>query len=125
MGRVLFRYIVNDVDAAIDFYTKQLNFKLDMHPAPEFAMLSTGDFKLVLSKPSNLGGGGQAMPSGTMQTPGGWNRISVEIDDIAATVERLKGNGCKFRNEIVTGVGGKQILVEDPSGNAVELFQPM
>jgi catechol 2,3-dioxygenase-like lactoylglutathione lyase family enzyme len=117
------RYIVNDVDAAIAFYTKMLDFKLEMHPAPEFAILSRGGLRLLLSKPSGRGGGGQAMPDGTVQSPGGWNRISIEVEDLASKFEKLKKGGCEFRNEIVTGVGGKQILLEDPSGNLIELFQ--
>jgi predicted enzyme related to lactoylglutathione lyase len=115
------RYIVNDVDAAIEFYTKMLNFKVETHPAPEFAILSRDDFRFFLTKPSGRGGGGQAMPDGTPQSPGGWNRISIE--DLDSTVEKLKKAGCRFRNETVTGVGGKQILLQDPSGNLIELFQ--
>ena len=120
---VSFRYIVKDVDAAIDFY-RLLGFHVVMHPAPEFAILSLSGSNLYLSKPSGRGGGGQAMPDGRVPEPGGWNRISVQVEDLTSLVEKLKESGCKFRNEIVTGVGGKQILVEDPSGNAVELFQP-
>ena len=117
------RYIVNDVGAAIDFYTKMLDFKVEMHPATEFAILSRGNLRLLLSKPSGRGGGGQAMPDGTTQTPGGWNRISIEVEYLASSVDKLKKVGCRFRNEIVTGVGGKQILLTDPSGNLIELFQ--
>jgi len=117
------RYIVNDVDAAIEFYTKMLDFKVEMHPATEFAILSRGNLRLLLSKPSGRGGGGQAMPDGTTQTPGGWNRISIEVEDLVSTIDKLKKVGCRFRNEIVSGVGGKQILLKDPSGNLVELFQ--
>jgi catechol 2,3-dioxygenase-like lactoylglutathione lyase family enzyme len=124
MSSVQIRYIVNDVDAAITFYTEQLDFKVEMHPAPAFAMLSRGDLRLVLSAPNPRGGGGQPMPDGTQQAPGGWNRFAIEVDDIAAIVERLRQAGAHFRNEIVTGVGGKQIIVDDPSGNPVELFQP-
>jgi len=118
------RYIVDNVDAAIEFYVKLLGFNLDMHPAPPFAMLSLGDLRLVLSAPNPSGGGGQPMPDGTQQKPGGWNRFAIQIDDIAATVDKLRRGGARFRNDIVTGVGGKQIIVEDPSGNPVELFQP-
>ena len=125
MTRVQVRYIVNDVDTAIEFYTQQLGFELVMHPAPPFAMLSRGELRLVLSQPNPAGGGGQPMPDGTQQQPGGWNRFSVEIEDLEATVEALRQAGAQFRNEIVTGVGGKQIIVEDPSGNPVELFQPI
>jgi catechol 2,3-dioxygenase-like lactoylglutathione lyase family enzyme len=124
MATVSVRYIVDDVDAAIDFYCRRLGFNEEMHPAPTFAMLSRGDLRLVLSAPGGPGGGGQAMPDGTLPTPGGWNRFSLEVDDLDATVEDLCANGAHFRNEIVTGVGGKQILVEDPSGNPVELFEP-
>ncbi len=124
MARVSVRYIVDDVDAAIDFYCRELSFHEDMHPAPSFAMLSHGDLRLVLSAPSGGPGGGQAMPDGSVPAPGGWNRFQLEVDDIETTVARLRDHGAQFRNEIVTGVGGKQILVEDPAGNPIELFQP-
>lgn len=120
---VLVRYIVHDVDAAIGFYTGLLGFAEVMHPAPTFAMLSRGALRLALSAPSQAGGGGQAMPDGRVPEPGGWNRISLDVTDIDAEVDRLREAGVRFRNEIVTGVGGKQILAEDPSGNPVELFQ--
>jgi catechol 2,3-dioxygenase-like lactoylglutathione lyase family enzyme len=125
MAKVQVRYIVNDVDAAIAFYTKHLDFKLDMHPAPPFAMLSRGDLRLVLSAPNPSAGGGQSMPDGTKQQPGGWNRFAIEVTDLAATVAALRKAGARFRNDIVTGVGGKQILLEDPSGNPIELFEPI
>lgn len=125
MTTVQVRYIVRDVDAAIAFYTQQLGFKLDMRPAPPFAMLSRGDLRLVLSAPNPAGGGGQPMPDGTQQEPGGWNRFSIEVSDLVATVDALRQAGAHFRNDIVTGVGGKQIIVEDPSGNPIELFQPI
>ena len=118
------RYIVDDVDAAIEFYVKLLGFHLDMHPAPPFAMLSLGELRLVLSAPNPSGGGGQPMPDGTQQKPGGWNRFAIQVDDLEAKVTKLRQSGARFRNDIVTGVGGKQILIEDPSGNPVELFQP-
>ena len=118
------RYIVDNVDAAIDFYVKLLGFHLDMHPAPPFAMLSLGDLRLVLSAPNPSGGGGQAMPDGRSPAPGGWNRICLETDDLAGQVDALRRAGVRFRNEVVTGVGGRQILLEDPAGNPVELFQP-
>jgi catechol 2,3-dioxygenase-like lactoylglutathione lyase family enzyme len=124
MATVSVRYIVHDVDAAIGFYCGELGFQVVMHPAPAFAMLSHGDLRLVLSAPGGGPGGGQAMPDGTVPEPGGWNRFSLEVSDIEATVERLRAAGARFRNEIVTGVGGKQILAEDPSGNPVELFEP-
>jgi catechol 2,3-dioxygenase-like lactoylglutathione lyase family enzyme len=125
MATVQVRYIVNDVDAAIAFYNQHLGFQTVMHPAPAFAMLSRGELRLVLSAPSTAPGGGQSMPDGTRQEPGGWNRFAVEVDDVDATVERLRRAGVRFRNEIVTGVGGKQIIVDDPAGNPVELFQPI
>jgi catechol 2,3-dioxygenase-like lactoylglutathione lyase family enzyme len=124
MATVSVRYIVDDVDAAIAFYCQQLGFDEDMHPAPTFAMLSKGDLRLVLSAPGGQGGGGQAMPDGTVPTPGGWNRFSLEVTDLDTTVETLRRSGAHFRNEIVTGVGGRQIIVDDPSGNPVELFEP-
>ena len=123
MGKVNVRYIVDDVDRAIPFYADILGFKLDMHPAPGFASMSRGDLQLLLNRPG-AGGAGQTMPDGKSPAPGGWNRIQIEIEDLAATVEKLKKTGARFRNEIVTGNGGKQILVEDPSGNPIELFQP-
>jgi catechol 2,3-dioxygenase-like lactoylglutathione lyase family enzyme len=125
MPTVQVRYIVHDVKAAIAFYCEHLGFHLDMHPAPPFAMLSRGDLRLVLSAPNPAAGGGQAMPDGTKQEPGGWNRFSIEVSDLAATVEMLRNAGAHFRNEIVTGVGGKQVIVDDPSGNPIELFQPI
>jgi catechol 2,3-dioxygenase-like lactoylglutathione lyase family enzyme len=124
MAKVSVRYIVDDVDAAIDFYCTELGFHEDMHPAPTFAMLSRGDLRLVLSAPGGGPGGGQAMPDGTLPQPGGWNRFQLEVDDIEETVARLREHGARFRNDTITGVGGKQILVEDPSGNPIELFQP-
>ncbi|MGH9087097.1 MAG: VOC family protein [Acidimicrobiales bacterium] len=124
MATVSVRYIVYDVGAAIDFYSAHLGFRVDMHPAPTFAMLSRGDLRLVLSAPAGGPGGGEAMPDGTLPQPGGWNRFSIEVDDLEATVEQLRQAGVRFRNALVTGVGGKQALVEDPSGNPVELFQP-
>ena len=120
-----FRYLVNDVKASIDFYTQNFGFKLEMHPAPPFAEISRGDMHLYLTQPSGRGaGGGAPMPSGEQQTPGGWNRIHLVVEDLDATIAKLKAAGARFRNEPVQGTGGKQILVEDPSGNLVELFQP-
>jgi catechol 2,3-dioxygenase-like lactoylglutathione lyase family enzyme len=123
MGKMSVRYIVTDVDAAIAFYTELLDFQVNTHPAPGFAMVSRGDLQLLLNQPG-AGGAGQAMPNGDLPTPGGWNRIRIEVMDLAAVVEQLKKAGARFRNEIVTGNGGKQILLEDPSGNPIELFQP-
>ena len=124
MATVSVRYIVNDIDAAIGFYTKYLGFSEQMHPNDMFAMLTRGDLRLVLSVPGNTPGGGQAMPDGTMPQPGGWNRFSIEVPDLTATVAQLRGDGVRFRNDLVTGVGGRQIIAEDPSGNPVELFEP-
>ena|SRR5687767_14022754 len=117
------RYIVNDVDAAIMFYTGMLGFKVDMQ-APGFASLSRGDLRLLMNRPG-AGGAGQSMPDGQAPAPGGWNRVQIEVDDLEAMVERLRGEGARFRNELVTGQGGKQILIEDPAGNPIELFEPL
>lgn len=125
MASVQVRYIVNDVAAAISFYTDCLGFKLDMHPAPPFAMLSLGELRLVLSAPNPSAGGGQNMTDGTRQIPGGWNRFAIQVNNIEETVAELRGKGVHFRNEVVTGVGGKQIIVDDPSGNPIELFEPL
>ena len=125
MATVQVRYIVNDVDAAFAFYCQHLGFTQVMHPAPVFAMLARGNLRLVLSAPNPSAGGGQPMPDGKQQEPGGWNRFALEVSDLAGTVENLREAGVPFRNELVTGVGGKQILLEDPSGNPVELFEPL
>jgi catechol 2,3-dioxygenase-like lactoylglutathione lyase family enzyme len=122
MATVSVRYIVNDVDAAIEFY-ERLGFHEDMHPARPFAMLSRGDLRLLLNAPG-AGGGGHAAAEGRMPEPGGWNRFQLEVADLESHVELLRAQGATFRSEIVTGVGGRQILVEDPSGNVVELFEP-
>jgi len=124
MATVSVRYIVDDVDAAIDFYCGKLGFDEVMHPAPTFAMLSHGDLRLVLTAPGGGPGGGQAMPDGTLPQPGGWNRFQLQVDNLEATVAQLREAGARFRNDVVAGVGGKQILVEDPAGNPVELFEP-
>jgi catechol 2,3-dioxygenase-like lactoylglutathione lyase family enzyme len=124
VATVSVRYIVNDVDAAIEFYCGHLGFKEEMHPAPSFAMLSRGDLRLVLSAPGGGPGGGQAMPDGRVPEPGGWNRFQLEVADLHSTVQSLRARGARFRNDVLVGVGGKQILVEDPSGNPVELFEP-
>ena len=124
MATVSVRYIVHDVDAAIDFYCQRLGFHEDMHPAPAFAMLSRGDLRLVLSAPGGGPGGGQSMPNGAVPEPGGWNRFQLEVEELETAVEELGRHGARFRNEIVAGVGGKQILVEDPSGDPIELFEP-
>src|SRR3954470_7383289 len=123
MANVSVRYIVTDVDTAVAFYTELLGFEVDMQPAPGFAQVSRGALQVLLNRPG-AGGAGQAMPDGQLPTPGGWNRIRIEVEDLPATVERLKAAGGRFRNEIVIGNGGQQILLEDPSGNPIELFQP-
>jgi catechol 2,3-dioxygenase-like lactoylglutathione lyase family enzyme len=118
------RYFVDDVDAAIAFYTELLAFSLVMHPAPPFAIVERGDLRLLLSAPGGGPGGGAAMPDGRLPEPGGWNRFQIEVSDLDAEVARLRTAGTTFRNEIVSGVGGRQILVDDPAGNCVELFEP-
>jgi catechol 2,3-dioxygenase-like lactoylglutathione lyase family enzyme len=124
MATVGVRYIVNDVEAAIEFYCARLGFEEVMHPAPSFAMLARGDLRLALSAPAGGPGGGQAMPDGSLPAPGGWNRFQLEVTDLAATVDELRQHGARFRSDIITGVGGNQILLEDPSGNPIELFEP-
>jgi len=123
MDVVSVRYIVDDVDAAVRFYTEQLGFTLDLHPGPGFAMLSLGNLRLLVNRPGGGGGAGVPMPDGREPAPGGWNRFQFEVEDLAAMVERLRSARCRFRNEIVVGNGGKQILLEDPAGNAIELFE--
>jgi len=118
------RYIVDDVDAAVAFYSEHLGFSVDAQPAPGFAIVSRGSLRLLLSAPVGPGGAAQAMPDGRVPEPGGWNRIQLEVDDLVAVVEALREAGAHFRNDIVTGRGGKQILLDDPAGNPIELFQP-
>jgi catechol 2,3-dioxygenase-like lactoylglutathione lyase family enzyme len=125
MARISIRYIVHDVDAAIAFYRDHLGFTEVMHPAPAFAMMSLGDLRLLLSAAGGGQGGGQATPDGAVPEPGGWNRFSLEVGDLDAAVDDLRAQGVPFRNEIVNGIGGRQILVQDPSGNLVELFEPV
>lgn len=121
------RYIVDDVDASLVFYREHLGFREVMHPAPEFAMLVRDDLRLAIVSPVDAGhpgGGSRPMPDGTRQQPGGWNRFALEVDDLDSTVDRLRTAGVTFRSDIISGIGGKQVLVRDPSGNLVELFQP-
>jgi len=124
MATVQVRYIVHDVDAAIPFYRDRLAFREVMHPAPTFAMLVRGDLRLVLSAPGGGPGGGHAADDGSRPSPGGWNRFALEVSDVAADVASLRAAGVRVRMDVVDGVGGKQAIVEDPSGNPVELFQP-
>lgn len=116
------RYQVKDVSRAIDFYTGQLGFKLDTKHLPAFGQVSIGDLKLVLSGPG--ASGSRPMPGGRAQEPGGWNRVILEVDDLPARIETLKKAGLRFRNEMEEGPGGKQVQVEDPDGNPLELFEP-
>jgi catechol 2,3-dioxygenase-like lactoylglutathione lyase family enzyme len=123
MATVSVRYITDDVDAAVAFYVERLGFDTEMRAGPGFAMLSRGELRLLLNRPG-AGGAGQPMPDGTVPVPGGWNRFQIEVSDLEREVEALRAAGASFRGEIVTGRGGSQILLEDPSGNPVELFQP-
>jgi catechol 2,3-dioxygenase-like lactoylglutathione lyase family enzyme len=124
MSKVSVRYIVNNVDEAIPFYRDMLGFNVDMHPAPPFAMLSRGDLVLLLNVPGGGGGAGQSMPDGSVPAPGGWNRFQFEVEDLDSTYAKWKDAGVKFRSEVITGNGGKQVIAEDPSGNPIEIFQP-
>lgn len=124
MTTVSVRYIVRDVEQALAFYTKHLGFEVQMHPGPGFASLTRGDLRLLLNAVGGSGGAAQAMPDGRLPEPGGWNRIQIEVQDLAALVEQLRAGGAHFRNEVVSGNGGKQILLDDPSGNPIELFEP-
>ena len=123
MATVSVRYIVDDTEEAIAFYTGRLGFSVELNPAPGFAVLSRGDLRLLLNEPG-AGGAGQPMPDGREPEPGGWNRIQLEVDDLAGEVGAIRDAGARFRNEIVEGRGGNQILLEDPSGNPIELFEP-
>jgi catechol 2,3-dioxygenase-like lactoylglutathione lyase family enzyme len=124
MATVSVRYIVDDVDAALAFYCRLLGFTELMHPAPTFAMATRGDLRLLLSAPGGGPGGGQAMPDGTLPVPGGWNRFAIEVTDLSDTVNRLRRAGVHLRSDLITGVGGNQVVIDDPSGNPVELFEP-
>jgi catechol 2,3-dioxygenase-like lactoylglutathione lyase family enzyme len=116
------RYMIDDVPAAIAFYTTHLGFTLDQDASPAFAAVSRDGVRLLLSGPTSSGR--RPMPDGTRQVPGGWNRLHLQVANLAGEVERLRAAGCKFRNDIITGPGGSQILLHDPDGNVVELFQP-
>jgi catechol 2,3-dioxygenase-like lactoylglutathione lyase family enzyme len=116
------RYMVDDVEESIDFYTRHFGFELRMSAAPAFADVIRGRLRLLLAGPKSSAG--RPMPDGRKPGPGGWNRIHFVVDDIAAEVERLRSAGLEFRNDIISGPGGQQILLDDPSGNPIELFQP-
>jgi catechol 2,3-dioxygenase-like lactoylglutathione lyase family enzyme len=116
------RYMVDDVDDAVAFYTTHFGFTVRSNAAPAFADVVRGNLRLLLSGPKSSAG--RPMPDGRTPGPGGWNRIHFIVEDIAAEVERLRSAGVRFRNDIVTGPGGRQILLDDPSGNPIELFQP-
>ena len=124
MTAVSVRYIVDDVDAAIAFYTERLGFTVELHPAPGFAMLSRGDLRLLVNARGGPGGAAQPMPDGRRPEPGGRNRIQLQVDDLDREVGTLRQAGARFRNDIVTGFGGRQILLDDPAGNPIELFEP-
>lgn len=119
---VSIRYIVNNVDEAIAFYKEFLGFELIMHPAPPFAILSLNNLRLLLNQPG-AGGGGHAMADGEIPRPGGWNRFHLDVDDLQAYYNELKQKGATFKGDIIKGVGGNQVLLQDPSGNLIELFQ--
>jgi catechol 2,3-dioxygenase-like lactoylglutathione lyase family enzyme len=124
MTTVRVRYMVNELDPAVEFYTKYLGFQVKQQNRPNFAMLSRGNLELVLSTPFGPGGAAKPMPDGRKPEPGGWNRIIINVDDLPAEVARLRKAQLHFRNNIVQGPGGSEIIVDDPSGNPVELFQP-
>jgi catechol 2,3-dioxygenase-like lactoylglutathione lyase family enzyme len=118
------RYMVDDVQASVAFYTSKLGFRLDMQSGPYFAALSRGGVQLLLSPTKGPGGASQPMPNGQRPAPGGWNRLVLYVPDVRSETERLRREGVPFRNEVIAGPGGKEILLDDPSGNPVELFQP-
>ena len=122
MSTVSIRYMIDDVPAALKFYTTHLGFAVDMDASPAFASVTRDGVRLLLS--GKTSSGRRAMPDGREPVPGGWNRIQIQVEDLAAEVERLRGAGLKFRNDVITGPGGSQIILDDPSGNPVELFQP-
>jgi catechol 2,3-dioxygenase-like lactoylglutathione lyase family enzyme len=125
MATTTVRYFVDDLDAAVDFYRDMLGFEEELRPSPSFAMLYRGDLRLLLSVPGGGGGGGAALSDGTVPEAGGWNRFALQVADLETTVTELRAKGAGFRNDIVTGVGVKQILLQDPAGNLIELFQPL
>jgi catechol 2,3-dioxygenase-like lactoylglutathione lyase family enzyme len=124
MSTISVRYIVDDVDAAVDFYTSQFQFEVAMRPGPGFAMLRRHALRLLLNSPGGGGGAGQPLSDGSKPEPGGWNRFQLQVDDLDGTVDVLRRAGVEFRGDVITGRGGRQALVLDPAGNLVELFQP-
>jgi predicted enzyme related to lactoylglutathione lyase len=118
------RYIVDDVDAAVDFYTSQFQFEVVMKPGPGFAMLRRGGLRLLVNSPGGGGGAGQAASDGSRPEPGGWNRFQLEVDDLDDMVDKLRKAGVNLRGEIISGKGGRQALALDPAGNLIELFEP-
>ena len=124
MNIVRVRYMVNELDPAVEFYTKYLNFSVKQEAKPNFAMLSRGNLELVLSTPFGPGGAAKPMSDGRKAQPGGWNRIIINVDNLPSEVARLRRANLHFRNDIVSGPGGSEILLDDPSGNPIELFQP-
>jgi len=125
MSGATVRYFVLDLDESVSFYRDLLEFEVELRPSPFFAMLYRGDLRLLLSVPGGGPGGGAPMPDGTTPAPGGWNRFAIQVTDLDATVRGLASKGAQFRNEIVSGTGVRQILLADPSGNLVELYQPL
>jgi catechol 2,3-dioxygenase-like lactoylglutathione lyase family enzyme len=123
MTQLSVRYIVDDVDAAVDFYTSHLQFEVSMKPGPGFAMLRRGELRLLLNVPGGGGGAGQQLTDGSTPEPGGWNRFQVQVDDLESIVTELRKAGVDFRGDMITGKGGRQALAIDPSGNLVELFE--
>ena len=124
MGQVNVRYIVRDVEAALKFYRELLGFEVEMHPGPGFAALTRGELRLLINSHQAPGGGAtQPMSDGTLPEPGGWNRFQLVVRDLDREVERLRPLGASFRSEVIQGRGGRQILLQDPSGNLIELFQ--
>ena len=123
MDSVSVRYIVHDVESAVAFYTRHLGFDLDRHPAPGFAIVTRGNLRLLLNQ-AGAGGAGQSMPDGRRPEPGGWNRVVLRVSDLPNFIVALKSAGLRFRNQMETGPGGRQVQIEDPDGNPIELFEP-
>lgn len=124
MTRIAIRYLVDDVDRAVEFYSQALGFDVAMHPGPGFAALDRDGTRLLLNVVGGDGGASQAMPDGSVPAPGGWNRFQLGVEDLDASIEALRARGVTFRGDLVEGMGGRQVLIEDPSGNPVELFEP-